>query len=808
MSNATLQPQKTILELPSAVRRLIAALRLRLRRYSVLSGLLFVVSVAAVVFWLTSAIDSGWFALQRLELPVGLRVILLIAMAVGGLWLLLQHVVRPLLRRTQDSELALLLERRFPEFQDRLITTLEGQRGYPASGDYVDGMLQRTSRDAETVASKVEADDVFDFNPLKKQGWIAGFLMLSVLGCAVAKPGSLSQWWSAFVLCEESYHQRTTDLEFAVLAQPGDRRLSFADKAGQPTYLHPRGADFELEITVPDSVNSQGEPWVVPDRVRVDVIREDGGRSRTYVSSTNGNTFRFILTRLQETVSLEVLGGDYRTRVPLQIQAVTPPSVDSMQVVCDYPEYTGWNQEREQTVPILGSEVSLPIGTGFQLQATSNKPLLSAQIVTDLFELSGDQQTSQLTAREGYAAILVNNGPLVSDDGTLINANFRLVSDVDGASASTAENETSSEASGSDRGVPVLVPSNLTLRFVLHDQDDVVSQSPESLRVRGIPDKPPTISVRTSGVSNSITRRAIVPMTGLIRDDYKIVSAGFRFIVDDETKWRPRNFRNDFSPGLAFELGTEERMESFDVQPLELTEGQTLALTVVARDGCTVPGPNEAQAEPIVFRIVSNEELLSLLYTRELTLRRRFEEVIQQLEQVRDDLVFHRDVASRIESAGLENASSEDRIGLTTCATRSGNTIRRQSNEVLSIVEGFEEIVQQLINNSIPPQQLAETMRQEIVVPMREATSGIMVTADRSVSRFRVAASSGKPALEAVTESEADVVVVIAELKRILESVRDMAEFHEALSDLKKILEEQQRILEETKRQQKRILGL
>ena len=190
-------------------------------------------------------------------------------------------------------------------------------------------------------------------------------------------------------------------------------------------------------------------------------------------------------------------------------------------------------------------------------------------------------------------------------------------------------------------------------------------------------------------------------------------------------------------------------------------------------------------------------------------LRRRFEEVIENLEAVRDDLTFHQEVARRIESAAApEDVRPEDRTGLSNCATQSGDVLRRQNNELQAIVESFDEIVEELINNAIPPQQLAETMRTMIVLPMMKVTTGLMVTADRSVSRFRVAATSGKAASELVAEADRDVTNVIAELKVILESVRDMAEFHEALSDLKSILEEQQRVLEETKRAQIRNLGI
>lgn len=790
MSNISLPKHTASTQLPAAVASLITSVRSQLRRYSLLSGTLVIFTAAAIVFWLTSGIDAGWFALQRLELPTGLRSLLLIGMAAGAGWMLFHHLLKPLLRRTRDTDLALLLERRFPQFQDRLITTVEGQGGYPDEGPYVNGMLKKTADGAAQVASSVSVDDVFDVEPLKKRGWIAGALLLSVIGYAFARPGVLQQWWNAFVMCEEAYHLRTTMLDFAVLAQPGDRRVNFQEVANVPTYLHPRGEDLELEMTVPTGTSPVGQPWVMPERVRVDVIRENGSRSRTYIAPTSSGEFRFILTRLQETVSIEVLGGDFRTPVPLRIESVTPPGINAMRVDCRYPDYTGWNSERESLLPILGSEISLPIGTEFQFEADSNKPLQSVRITTDFFELSGDRESCQLDPREGYTATLSEKQPLLSADGLSFQVDLRV------------DLTTTSSEGNSFMGLPI--PSNTSLRFFLHDEDDIISATSDTLRIQGISDKPPVIAVRTSGVSNSITRRAIIPIEGKIKDDYRVVSAGFEFIVDDETQWRPRNFRNDFQSGLTYDLEAAggPGSEHFDVQSLELSEGQMLSLTVAAADGCQIPKANSAHSDPIVFRVVSNEELLSMLYTRELALRRRFEEVIGKLESVRNDLTFRQDVADRIDAA-MESGTvrAEDRTGLSSCSTNSGDVLRRQANELQAIHENFDEIVEELINNAIPPQQLAETMRQTIVVPMKTVVSGSMVTADRSISRLRVAAAFGKASAAIVREANREVGKVISELKTILESVRDMAEFHEALSDLKSILEEQQRILDETKRE-------
>ena len=100
-------------------------------------------SAIVLVFWVTFGVDSGWFALQRLELPVPLRMIIRAGIFLGACYLILQHLLKPLWRGTRESELALVLERAFPQFQDRLITAVENRDGYPESGTLVQGMLQR-----------------------------------------------------------------------------------------------------------------------------------------------------------------------------------------------------------------------------------------------------------------------------------------------------------------------------------------------------------------------------------------------------------------------------------------------------------------------------------------------------------------------------------------------------------------------------------------------------------------------------------------------------------------------------------------
>ena len=131
---------------------------------------------------------------------------------------------------------------------------------------------------------------------------------------------------------------------------------SLEDRVGSLVYRHPRSADLELEFSVPELDASTGREWVVPDRIRVDVIREDGSRSRAWVTSAGNRRFRFFVTQLREPVRIEVLAGDFRNLQPWLVEVVDVPGLDSIRLQCVYPEYTGWNQLRETDVTVTGSE--------------------------------------------------------------------------------------------------------------------------------------------------------------------------------------------------------------------------------------------------------------------------------------------------------------------------------------------------------------------------------------------------------------------------------------------------------------------
>src|SRR3954468_6695865 len=107
-------------ERPSAeIEAVLAALRGRIRRYVFAEGLALLLAAAVCLAWTSIAID--WL----FEPERAFRITALVAAAVLLGCLLYRWIIGRLAASIRQSSLALLLERRFPQLADQLITAVE-----------------------------------------------------------------------------------------------------------------------------------------------------------------------------------------------------------------------------------------------------------------------------------------------------------------------------------------------------------------------------------------------------------------------------------------------------------------------------------------------------------------------------------------------------------------------------------------------------------------------------------------------------------------------------------------------------------
>jgi len=825
------------------VERVLKRLRKKIRLYLLLEGLASVIALLAVFFWFSLVLDWGYFRASNLELPRWFRATFDILSLCTITAAFMAWVALRFFRAFRIKALALVLEKRFPELDNRLLTAVE--LGSSISGNESEltiSMLNRTVGDVSRMAGRLDLEQVFERKPLHRSLMMAVVLTVSIFAFAMINQTAMARWADGFIGLKEEYWQRETQLSVRIIAQPGDRILEFKDNV----YKHPRGADLTILVDVPAGKK-------VPQRVQMQ-YRLANGKGSERVYPLGDRQFKHSLVGLLDNMRFWIQGGDFINRHPFEVLVVDPPGTDQISLDCIYPDYAGLNEIDEETgdpLPeqrvVQGTQISLPLETQFMMNVTANKPLVRVFLQTDHFDLEFGKNLGNLVAQtdlgsEGLSSesIEVQSQAVLttkSDDGevlrriplssqivtrfldsgkpffrvplTVTSRSEILLSDIDGSW---------------DGMTPLPLPADSMLRIYLEDEDKIVSLEPTRISINGIVDQPPVIETSLKGIGHSITTKATIPVEGTITDDYGIVKSRFDFHLGTDQGFRPRPFRNGpKNRTREFQLlrsrGEEpvEQYELFKVQPLELEVGQELTLTVFAEDADNINGPNNGRGESYKFKIVSSNELLSLLYSRELNLRRRFEQIISEVLQIQKDLIQQQirlgETNPFVENSSKAGLSDDDKrelndlkLSLVASAERGLHAIRKSATETASIEESFRDIREELVNNVVATPPMLKRIDESIVLPLGEINSQNFPTVDESLGLFKLANDQSRDPSSKIAQSVSEIETLLARMQIVLDEMQDLLEYHEAVEFLRNIIDLEKSLIEKTKAERKRKL--
>src|SRR5579862_6669068 len=151
---------------PESILHQLGAVRRRQAMGRLAWGLARWVALVAGSLFMAGLVD--WLVDLRMETPLALRGTLLLVQ--GALWCAAAtfFIIRPLLRRPSDRDVALWVEEQFPEFGHRLITAVELNRaGAPTAGMSLE-LLAAVTREAEERASRTAFTSRIDSSPLRR----------------------------------------------------------------------------------------------------------------------------------------------------------------------------------------------------------------------------------------------------------------------------------------------------------------------------------------------------------------------------------------------------------------------------------------------------------------------------------------------------------------------------------------------------------------------------------------------------------------------------------------------------------------
>ncbi len=438
---------------------ILGRLRARVRRYVAVQGGAKFIAMVALLIWASVIVD--WL----FEPGRPLRAFLLLLLGVSTGYCLIRFLVGRLRVPIALSSIALLLERRFPELRDGLITAIApADEDLAQQNPYHWGMLSATRRTAAQRIRQLDLDEVFNGQPLVRSVLLSAALAVSLIGFGLAAPQWLEIWARrSFWLSNEIYPRRT--------------RLTVAGFENRSVKVA-RGADFEVvaqadtKMTVPKTVQIQYQTSGVRDRVSMD--REGNADPAHETSQKYSYTFHVL-----SPIDFNVLGGDSRVD-DLRIDVVEIPVVDVSQTYleCRFPDYLG-RESREMPVTAV---VSLPRGTQITLHAMANKPLVDVELTQ-----GSDTDSIRRTIE-----------PRADDP-----RHFQVTLD--------------------------RLDQDQLYHFVLHDTDDIRSREPWRLALAAIADSSPLVTLRLRGIGTAITPEARIPIQGSIKDDHGLTRLWFEF---------------------------------------------------------------------------------------------------------------------------------------------------------------------------------------------------------------------------------------------------------------------------------------
>ncbi len=757
---------------------LLAGVRAKIRSYVVWEGVAAVAVWLMATFWIGWLLDYGPVRLGANEMPRMARAILLAINGGVAAWLLYRWVFRRTLARLKDESIALLIERKYPAFAESLVTSVEFQRHHHPDPLVAD-MLRQAHQQATRLAATVDANTLFDFWPLRRATIAAGLLLGSMAIFA------LISWHTLDISLRRLYglsHQpypRQTYLEMIGFEQ---QQVTVA-----------RGSDLTIKVQA-DAERRVPPPKICTiyyrtregDRGRVHMSRKGTPRDGFQQYTFEGKPFKGILSDIE----FDVVGNDQRIR-DQRVHVVDSPQVVAVTIDCVRPAYTELTETRFEYYP----GVKIPRGSRLALRITANKPLTRAEV---------------RGAPDEPPTVLL---PVLPSQGAEV-----------GAATTTVASPTATSAA-EPTTVLLEIPSlddDFGCEVELWDTDGISSQQAYRLALVSVPDFPPNVSVRLQGIGAAITPDARLPVSGEITDDYGVADAWFELeLSNDDVRVFPLTSATTRELNEVLDL-REERIRG--APPLSLALDSTVVLSLKASDRFDLAAaPNVGQSDRYELEVVSPNQLIALLEARELGLRRRFEQIILEMREMRDSLQ-RVSLGEDDASGGAADDGSDDDTSTSQSARaaeqaerraalrglrvqRAEQHSRRAAAEVLGVALSFEDISMELVNNRVDAQDRVERMEQAIANPLRDIAERMLPEWDESLAPLRQALEEAGDETRVGTATQAAVAqadAILVAMESVLEQMLELETYNELVDLVRTMIKDLEELTEKTKNQRKK----
>ena len=779
------------LKLPTPIRHKLSELRGLISRVIATQG------IAVLLIWLLGSfiafglIDYLPTRFGADESPRIVRLIMLLIIAVGTLGILYHYFWNRWLVRWSDSALALAIERRYPEFQSTLVTTV--QAANPSAKlrskdlDAIEhpnrpGMIELAARKAVEKITSIDVRSLVQLSTLQWElGLLAATLGLFGVG-SLAYPDLVSHWSKRLFNLSDSPWPRRTSLGVVGLELdvPPFTNTPTRDRYLVPMennrLLAPKGSSVRLRATAKDLL---AEPY---DKCALHYRDRAGNRGRaSMLSYSNSNPREFILDgppleAINDNLWFSIVGGDARLS-NLVLETVDAPLALSTDLDVYYPSYlqrstkTTWGNERLE----FRNGMRLPQGTQVGFWIRANKPIRKIDVM-QVAGTAGDDSTKQFTVELDKPSL-----------------EFALPATV--------------------------LLGNLFVELRLWDNLGLCSTRVQQYVIAATADKVPEIDFVLEGISTAITENAKLPVRSKIKDDYDLNQAWVESRIDEQEIVKTE-LQVDAQGSGDLDIDLKAMKDSGLSTP---SVGSVFSLMVGASDFFDVPPSADApsiahigRSTPIQLSVVTEDQFLILLDRREAAMRRRLEQIISELGQLRDLLILTNKNNNQVQEQAEEETSGTAEGKETPAQTRSrilllrsqqaSAQVSKSEGELKGVLSEISMLVAELINNRIDSKDRRERLGQKIKIPLEALLESKWKPFAMQISQLE--GTIGKLTAEELSvqidQSVANNNDIIAILNAILADMIEIQDLNEIIDRVRGLLDQQSKYLDRSKQEQKK----
>ena len=364
---------------------------------------------------------------------------------------------------------------------------------------------------------------------------------------------------------------------------------------------------------------------------------------------------------------------------------------------------------------------------------------------------------------------------------------------------------------------------DLRVEITLHDEDDIVSETPYRLQVAASPDQPPKVDTSLSGIGSAVTPDVIIPFRGTVTDDQNLAKTWIEASAPEMNSFDAVvEVARDGEVSTAIDF-QKRRNESIDKESntLKVGEGNRLTIVVKSEDHRDLgEGPNVGSGDRHQLDIVSPDRLMVILEQLEAGQRERMEQIYAEMNEAHSFLVRVRASGlgqSLLEEPGEAGREPGDEKGKDKdeheirliFAQRALLQTRKSAHEINGVITTIRDIREQMINNRVDADDHKKRLKEQIADPLQAVADDAFPELERRLGELEKklkqlgldldGAKAKDDASKATDAAIEQAETLLLELNEVLKMLRKLEDYNRLLGYIRELIKQEEELIKKTK---------